>query len=85
MGFLDIYRLQLAFEACLLLEPLNSNGFFSMQQVLGRFLSVFAFIVAFPADKVLELTTVNTTVNDGIDFVFFFTLNNYRFRQEWLA
>jgi hypothetical protein len=57
------------------------NGFLSMRQVLGRFPSVFAFAVAFPADKVLELTAVNTTVDDGIDLVFFFALNDYRFRQ----
>jgi hypothetical protein len=57
------------------------NGFLCMQQVLGGFPGVFAFAVAFPADKVLELTVVNTAVNDRIDFVFFFALNDYRFRR----
>jgi hypothetical protein len=57
------------------------NGFFCMRQVFGGFPGVFAFTVAFPADKVLELTAVNTTVNDRVDFVFFFALNDYRFRQ----
>jgi hypothetical protein len=61
------------------------NGFVSMRQVLGGFLGVFAFAVAFPADKVLELTAVNTTVDDRIDFVFFFALNNYRFRRGQLV
>jgi hypothetical protein len=28
---------------------------------------------------------VNMTVDNGIDFVLFFTLNNYRFRRGWLA
>jgi hypothetical protein len=51
-----------------------------MRQILSGFPGVFAFAVAFPADKVLELTAVNTTVNNRIDFVFFFALNNYRFR-----
>jgi hypothetical protein len=59
------------------------NGFLSMQQVLGRFPDVFAFAVAFPADKVLELMAVNTTVNDRIDFVLFFALNDHRFRRRW--
>jgi hypothetical protein len=49
-------------------------------QVLGGFPGVFAFAIAFPADKVLELTAVNTTVDDRIDLVFFFALNNYRLR-----
>jgi hypothetical protein len=53
------------------------NGFFSMQQVLGRFPGVFAFTVAFPADKVLELMVVNVTVNNRIDFVFLFALNDH--------
>jgi hypothetical protein len=61
------------------------NGFFSVCQVLDGFPGVFAFTVAFPADKVLELTAVNTTVNDRVDFVFFFTLNDYRFRRGWLV
>jgi hypothetical protein len=61
------------------------NGFLSMCQVLGGFPGVFAFAVAFPADKVLELTAVNTTVDDGINLVFFFTLNNYRFRRGWFV
>jgi hypothetical protein len=61
------------------------NGFLSMQQVLGGFPDVFAFTIAFPADKVLELMVVNMTVNDGIDFIFFFALNNYRFRRRWLV
>jgi hypothetical protein len=56
-----------------------------MQQVFGRFPGVFAFAVAFSADKVLELMAVNMTINNGINFVFFFTLNNYRFRRGWLA
>jgi hypothetical protein len=56
-----------------------------MQQVLGGFSGVFVFTIAFPADKVLELAAVNTAVNDRIDFVFLFTLNNYRFRQGWLV
>jgi hypothetical protein len=56
------------------------NGFLRMQQVPGRFPGVFAFAVAFSADKVLELMAVNTTVDDRIDFVFFFALNDYRFR-----
>jgi hypothetical protein len=55
-----------------------------MRQVLGGFPGVFTFAVAFSADKVLELTAVNTTVNDRIDFVFFFALNDYRFRRRWL-
>jgi hypothetical protein len=61
------------------------NGFLSMQQVFGRFPGVFAFAVAFPADKVLELTAVNTAVNDRIDLVFFFALNDYKFRRGWLV
>jgi hypothetical protein len=61
------------------------NGFLCMRQVLGRFPGVFAFAVALPADKVLELTAVNTTINDGIDLVFFFALNHYRFRQGWFV
>jgi hypothetical protein len=61
------------------------NGFLSMRQVLGGFPGVFAFAVAFPADKVLELTAVNTTVDDRIDLVFFFALNDYRFRRGWLV
>jgi hypothetical protein len=56
------------------------NGFLRMQQVLGGFPGVFAFAVAFLADKVLELSAVNTAVNDRIDLVFFFALNDYRFR-----
>jgi hypothetical protein len=54
-----------------------------MQQVLGGFLGVFSFAIAFPADKVLELTVINMTVNNEIDFVLFFALNNYRFRWGW--
>jgi hypothetical protein len=50
-------------------------------QVLGGFPSVFAFAVAFPADKVLELMAVNMTVDNRIDLVFFFALNDYRFRR----
>jgi hypothetical protein len=61
------------------------NGFLSVRQVLGRFSSVFAFAVAFLADKVLELIAVNTTIDDGINFIFFFTLNDYRFRRGWFA
>jgi hypothetical protein len=57
------------------------NSFLSVHQVLGGFPGVFTFAVAFPADKVLELTAVNTTVDDRIDLVFFFTLNDYRFRR----
>jgi hypothetical protein len=56
-----------------------------MCQVLGGFPGVFALTVAFPADKVLELTAVNTAVNDRIDLVFFFALNDYRFRRGWLV
>jgi hypothetical protein len=56
------------------------NGFLSVCQVLGGFPGVFAFAIAFPADKVLELMALNTTVNDRINLIFFFTLNNYRFR-----
>jgi hypothetical protein len=59
--------------------------FLGMRQVLGGFPGVFAFAIAFPADKVLELTAVNMTVDDGIDFVFFFALNNYRFKQGWFC
>jgi hypothetical protein len=61
------------------------DGFLCMQQVLGGFPDVFAFAVAFPADKVLELAVVNTTVNDRINLVFFFALNNYRFRRGWFV
>jgi hypothetical protein len=61
------------------------NGFLSMRQVLGGFPGVFTFTVAFPADEVLELMVVNTAVNDRIDLVFFFTLNDYRFRQGWFV
>jgi hypothetical protein len=61
------------------------NGFLSMRQVLGGFPSVFAFAVALLADKVLELTAVNTTVHDGIDLIFFFALNDYRFRRGWFV
>jgi hypothetical protein len=57
------------------------NSLFSVCQVLGGFPGIFAFAVALPADKVLKLTAVNTTVDDRIDFVFFFALNDYRFRQ----
>jgi hypothetical protein len=56
-----------------------------MRQVLDGFPGVFAFAVTLPADKVLELTAVNTTVNDRIDLVFFFALNDYRFRRGWLV
>jgi hypothetical protein len=51
-----------------------------MQQVLSGFPGIFAFAIAFLADKVLELMAVNTTINNGIDLVFFFTLNDHRFR-----
>jgi hypothetical protein len=61
------------------------NSFLSMCQVLGGFPSVFAFAVALPADEVLELTAVNTTVNDRIDLVFFFALNDYWFRRGWFV
>jgi hypothetical protein len=61
------------------------NGFFSMQQVLSKFPDVIAFAIAFPADKVLELIVVNTTVNDRIDLVFLFALNNNRFRWRWFV
>jgi hypothetical protein len=61
------------------------NSFLSMCQVLGGFPSVFAFAVALPADEVLELTAVNTTVDDGINLVFFFALNDYRFRRGWFV
>jgi hypothetical protein len=56
------------------------NSFSSIQQVLGGFPGVSAFAVAFSADKVLELTAVNTTVDDRVDLVFFFALNNDRIR-----
>jgi hypothetical protein len=56
------------------------DGFLHMRQVLGGFPGVFAFAIAFPADKVLELTAVNMAVNDRINLVFFFALNNHRFR-----
>jgi hypothetical protein len=56
------------------------NGFFCVRQVFGGFPGVFTFAVAFPADEVLELAAVNMTVNDEINLVFFFALNNYRFR-----
>lgn len=52
-------------------------------QVLGRFPGVVTFAVAFPADKVLELALEHATVNDRIDFVFFFALNRDRFRRRW--
>jgi hypothetical protein len=61
------------------------NGFLSMRQVFSGFPGVFAFAVAFSADKVLELTAVNTAIDDRINFVFFFTLNDYRFRQGWFV
>jgi hypothetical protein len=61
------------------------NGFLSMQQVLGGFPGIFTFTIAFLADKVLELMAVDTTVNDRIDLIFFFALNNYRFRRRWLV
>jgi hypothetical protein len=61
------------------------NSFLSMQQVFSRFPGVFAFAVAFLADKVLELTAVNTTVDDRINFVFLFTLNDYKFRRRWFV
>jgi hypothetical protein len=61
------------------------NGFLSMRQVLGGFPGVFAFTVAFPADKILELAAVNATVDDRIDLVFFFALNNDRFRRGWFV
>jgi hypothetical protein len=61
------------------------NSFLSVCQVLSGFPSVFAFAVAFPADKVLELTAVNTTVDDRINLVFFFALNDYRFRWGWFV
>jgi hypothetical protein len=54
-------------------------------QILGGFPGVFAFAIAFPADKVLELMAVNTTVNDRINLVFFFALNDYRFRRGWFV
>jgi hypothetical protein len=56
-----------------------------MQQVLGGFPGVFAFAVAFPADKVLELMAVNTAVDDRINLIFFFALNNHRFRWGWFV
>jgi hypothetical protein len=56
-----------------------------MRQVFSGFPGVFAFAVAFPADKILELMAVNMTVNDRIDFVLFFALNNHRFRWRWFA
>jgi hypothetical protein len=58
------------------------NSFLSMRQVFGGFPGVFTFTIAFPADKVLELMAVNTTVNDRIDLVFFFALNDYGFRRR---
>jgi hypothetical protein len=61
------------------------NSFLSVCQVPGGFPGVFAFAIAFPADKVLELMAVNTTVDDRIDLVFFFALNDYRFRRGWLV
>jgi hypothetical protein len=61
------------------------NGFLCMRKVLGGFPGVFTFAVAFPADKILELTVVNTTINDRIDLIFFFALNNYRFRRGWFV
>jgi hypothetical protein len=61
------------------------NGFLSMRQVLCGFPGVFACTVAFPADKILELTAVNTTVDDGVDLVFFFALNDDRFRGGWFV
>jgi hypothetical protein len=61
------------------------NSFLSMRQVLGGFPGVFAFAVAFLADKVLELTAVNTTIDDRINFVFLFALNDYRFRRGWFV
>jgi hypothetical protein len=57
------------------------NSFLSVRQVFGGFPGVFAFAVAFPANKVLELMVVNTTVDDRINLVFFFALNDYRFRR----
>lgn len=57
------------------------DGFLSVGQVLGRFPGVIAFGVAFPADKVLELASENTTVNNCVNFVFLFALNLYRFRK----
>jgi hypothetical protein len=60
------------------------NGFLSMQQVLSGFPGVFAFAVAFLADKILELSAVNMIVDDRVDFVLFFALNDYRFRQRWI-
>jgi hypothetical protein len=61
------------------------NSFLSMRQVLSGFPGVFAFAIALPADKVLELTAVNTTVDDRVDLIFFFALNDYRFRRRWLV
>jgi hypothetical protein len=61
------------------------NSFLCMQQPLSGFPGVFAFTVALPADKILELTAVDMTVNDRINLVFFFALNDYRFRWGWLV
>jgi hypothetical protein len=57
------------------------NSFLSVRQVLSGFPGVFAFAISFLADKVLELTAINTTVDDRINLVFFFALNDYRFRR----
>jgi hypothetical protein len=61
------------------------NSFPSMRQVLGGFPGVFAFAIAFSANKVLGLTVVNITVDDRVDLVFFFALNNDRIRWRWLV
>jgi hypothetical protein len=61
------------------------NDFLSMRQVLGGFPGVFTFAVALPADKVLELSVVNMAVDDRIDLIFFFALDDHRFRRGWLV
>ena len=48
--------------------------------VLGRFPAVLAFAVPFPLDQVLELSAIDTAVQDLLDLVLFFTVNLHRFR-----
>jgi hypothetical protein len=58
-----------------------SNLAFSMSEICCRFSRVRAFLVAFPFNPVLELSTEDTGISDLVDFVLLFTFHRDRVRQ----
>ena len=74
------------FAWCIWIFPVEfRNGFVSMCDVLGRFPAVMSLVESFPSDEVLELTSVEPTVQDPLYLPLFFTVYFNRRRRRWFA